>query len=153
MRTSALLICTALLAAGCGKEETKPGDVGKFVAKGKLVENGKPFTLDPSTVKLPPGATAPPPGTLNESLLNITFTPVDGGELATAKSNPKAGTFEVTGVDGKGIKQGRYRVTLTGGYGGSSGDVFKDKFAPGKSQLLVDVKDGEEIVIDVAKSK
>lgn len=137
--------------AGCGKEETKPGDVGKVVTKGKLVDNGKPFVIDAATAKLPTGASAPPPGVSSNSILQITFTPADGGEMASAKANPAAGTFEVTGVDGKGIKPGRYRVTIVAGYGGPADDVFKGKFAPGKSKLVVDVKEGEEVVIDVAK--
>lgn len=139
------------LAAGCSSGNTE--EEGPLtVVKGKLVDNGKPFALDESKVPLPPGATARPPG-VSASALQVTLFAAEGGKSYTATTNANAGTFEVTGSDGKGIPNGRYKITVTGSLGMGSGmpDYFKGKFAEGKTKILRDVKPGEEITIDVSK--
>ncbi|MBN9118435.1 MAG: hypothetical protein J0I06_04605 [Planctomycetes bacterium] len=125
--------------AGC-----TPAADGRAVVRGKLLDNGKPFALDTTKLKLPPGATGLPPGSRP---LSLTFL-AEGGEQFPANVTD-AGTFEVVGPDGKGIKPGRYKVAITAGAGGP--DYFGGKFAPDKTQIVREVKPGEEVVIDVAK--
>src|SRR5438067_3536250 len=111
---SRMLFTVALLTAGCG------GDgVPKTVAKGKLLDKGKPFTLDMSKLALPKGATAPPPGAGQGGLLRVGFASEDGGEQIYAVVDAETGTFTVPGADGKGIKPGKYKVSITasGGFG------------------------------------
>ncbi len=148
---STLAFLGGLLAtAGCGGKDDKEA-AGKTVVTGKLVDNGKPFGLDASRVPLPKGAHSLPPGLT--SLLKVTFIATESKEIYEADVNPEAGTFEVKGTDGKGIKPGRYRIAVTGRVGISpdTPDFFKGKFAPEKTQILRDVKPGDEIVIDVSK--
>jgi hypothetical protein len=68
-------------------------------------------------------------------------------------TNAQGGTFEVPGLDGKGIKPGRYRIAIVGRVGISpeTPDYFKGMFTRDKTQILRDVKPGEEVVIDIAK--
>ena len=73
----------------------------------------------------------------------------ESGEQFPAAVNTDTGTFEVSGPDGKGIKPGRYKVAVTAGVG--VGDYFGDKYAPDKTQVVRDVKPGEEVVIDLSK--
>ncbi|HEY1186286.1 MAG TPA: hypothetical protein VGE74_01455 [Gemmata sp.] len=139
-RTAAPVLLV-LAFAGCGE---KPD--GRTPVRGKLVDGAKPFALDASKLKLPAGATALPPGS---QPLTVVFIPAEGGSNASAVVNADAGTFEVNGPDGKGIKPGKYKVAITATVGG--GDYFGGKFAPEKTQIVREVKPGEEIVIDVSK--
>ena len=139
-----LLLCLT----GCGKESNGANLV---VVTGKLVENGKPFVLDQSKIPLPKGATSAPPGTTGNAL-RVTFI-AEGGEQFVAKTNVETGTFEVLGTTGKGIAPGRYKIALKAsfGMGPDSPEYFKGQFSPEKTQIVRDVKAGEEVVIDVAK--
>ena len=53
------------------------------------------------------------------------------------------------GPDGKGIKPGKYKISLTGSPG--QPDPFGGKFTPDKTKIVRDVAAGAEIVIDVSK--
>ncbi len=134
------VVALVFLAAGCGE---KPD--GRVVIRGKLVEGAKPFVLDTSKLKLPGGATGVPPGSRP---LTLTFIAVEGSDQQFAVVNLETGTFEVLG-DGKGIKPGKYKIALTAAVGGP--DYFGGKFAADKTQIVREVKAGEEIVIDVTK--
>jgi hypothetical protein len=139
--TAAVLPLAFALLTGCGGG----GSDARTVVHGKLVEGAKPFALDKSKLKLPPGATALPPGSQPLSVVFVS----ESGEQFPATVNADTGTFEVTGPDGKGIKPGRYKVAVTAGVG--VGDYFGDKYAPDKTQVVRDVKPGEEVVIDLSK--
>jgi hypothetical protein len=137
-----------LLLAGCGSSSDGP----TTLVKGKLLENGKPFTLDQSRIPLPKGATAPPPG--GPSLLRISFIPVNGTEQFMATVDAATGEFQVPGTEGKGIKPGQYKVAITAATTLSpdgKGDYFGGKLSADKTPIVREVKPGEEIVIDVAK--
>jgi hypothetical protein len=118
-----------------------------------LVEKGQPFFLDQSKVPLPKGATGVPPGVEGSSVLQVTFIDAQTGESFDAKTYPEAGTFEVTGADGKGIKPGRYRIAVTAryGFGEDTPDYFRGRFTPEKTQIVRDIHAGEDVVIDIAK--
>ena len=130
-----------LLIAGCADKSD-----GRSVVKGKLLDGKKPFVFDQSKIKLPPGATALPPGSRP---LVVLFIPVDGSGPTSAVVNLETGTFEVPGTDGKGIKPGRYKIAVTAGVGG--GDYFDNIFTAEKTQIIRDIQPGEEVVIDVSK--
>lgn len=148
------IVAWAVAAAGtwgCGGTS----DSGRVVVKGRLLENGKPFTLD--TAKLlgaaQKGDYPPPPGIQPNSVLQITFISLEGNETHLATVNPEAGTFEVRGPDGKGIKPGRYKIAVTAGLGltPDAGDYFKGRYAAEKTRIIRDIKPGEDVEIDVAK--
>src|SRR4051812_38725519 len=86
----------ALLPTGCGGT---PG----VVVKGKLVYNGEPV---PGTRwKLGPGD----PG------ITINFYPLEPGPEEQAVFDAATGTFEVRGAEGKGIRPGKYKITVVSG--------------------------------------
>jgi hypothetical protein len=151
-----LLVVPPLLSAGLAgcSGGGKDGGGGKpFIVKGKLVDNGRPFALDESKVPLPKGGHGVPPGITGSSTLQVTFIAAETKEQFSANANADAGTFEVKGPDGKGIKPGRYRIAVTAqlGFGPDTPDYFKGMFTQEKTQILRDIKEGEEVVIDVAK--
>jgi hypothetical protein len=129
-----------LVLSGCGDEFD-----GRAVIRGKLVEGPNPFVLDQSKLKLPAGATAVPPGARP---LAVIFIAEDKTQFQ-AVVNPETGAFELPGPDGKGIRPGRYKVAITCGVGGA--DYFNNKFAPDRTKVVRDVKEGEEVVIDVSQ--
>lgn len=145
MRTR--FLCVALLVlpfalVGCG-----PSDV-KVVVRGRLLENGQPFTADPSKVKLPKGAALPP----GVQPLQIMFIPVERGETYIATvTDPASGKFEVTGSDGRGVKPGKYKVSVQINTGPGTPDALGGKYSPEKTTINREVKEGEELVIDLAK--
>ena len=138
----ALTAAALVLAPGCGGDDKKPTGP-RVIVKGKLRDNGQPINLD--TAKLPPG----------DAGIGIEFQPMEAGaEPILAKFDPPTSSFEVRGLDGKGIKAGEYRISVRVGPHGST-DRYKDKFGPGKSPIIrkIDGKDGDtvEITIDLAK--
>jgi len=135
-----------LVLLGCGA----PADASKTVVRGKLLDNGKPFVVDATKLKLPKGASLPP-GT---NPLQIQFIPEEPGEMyLTTINDPATGGFELTGSDGRGIKLGKYKVSIQLNTGPGTPDGFGGKYSPEKTPFKVEVKDGEEIVIDVNKPK
>jgi len=138
------------LLAGCSKTEDGP----RAVAKGKLVDGNKPYTYEAPKGK-GGGAVAPPSVGNAGTGLQIQFVPSEGGDTSYASFNAEAGTFEVKGSDGKGIKPGKYKIymTMLGSPPGAP-EIFGGKFTREKSQIERDVTvDGPEIVIDVSKPK
>jgi len=127
---------------GCGdgdKKNTGP----RVIVKGKLRDNGQPITLD--TAKLPPG----------DAGITIEFQPLEAGaEPIPAKFDAASSSFEVRGLDGKGIKPGEYRVAVQIGPHGSV-DRHKGKFAPGKSPIVrkIEGKDGDTVELDIDLTK
>jgi len=125
------------IALGCG------GTSGsrKVTVKGKLLEGANPFILDTAMLKLPPG-TSLPPGT---NPIQITFIPAEAGESAPATVDAATGTFSVSLVPGK------YKVAITASAGMASPDFFGGKYSSDKTQIRRDVKEGDEIAIDITK--
>jgi len=137
------------MVIGCSGSKTEP-DPGNLIVKGKLVEGSKPFTLDPSKVPMPKGATAPPPGMGNP--LQILFFAGEGTQQYSADVNAEMGTFEVKG-DGKGIPPGRYKIAITAkhGFGPDTPDYFRGRYSQENTKIIREIKPGDEIVIDVTK--
>jgi hypothetical protein len=150
-------LAVLLAGAGCGDtSKTKEDAAGRTVVRGSLVENGKPFMLDESKIPPPPGAipgTRPPGESGGGGALQVTFISAEGKEEYEAKTNPEAGTFEVSGPDGSGIKPGRYKIAVVGSRaaGSAESDYFKGRFSPEKTKIVRDVKPGDDVVIDIAK--
>jgi hypothetical protein len=137
-----VVVSILLLAVGCGgKKDTAEG---RTKPKGRILQNGLPVKVEAKN--LPPGD----PG------LQVTFIQigtVDAGEEIDAQIIDAAeGTFELIGADAKGIPPGKYRVALLMAPAGSE-DRLKGKFSREKSKIEVEVKEGEDLVIDIAQYK
>jgi hypothetical protein len=153
-----VVLTIALVSTGCGGKSGDDGAAaGRVIVRGSLVENGKPFLLDESRVPSPPGAIpgAKPPGITSSSSLHIVFISAEGKERYDAKTNAEAGTFEVSGPEGTGIKPGRYKISVVGSQTAGTGgpDYFKGRFTPEKTKIVRDVKPGDDVVIDIAKDQ
>lgn len=148
---SLFVLAVAPLLAGCGGGSQ--ADDGKTIARGRLLKGGAPYVLDQSKIKLPKGGTAMPPGVSGGSMLQVNFIAIDSKEQHTATTDPNFGSFEVTGPGGKGIKPGKYKITVSArvGFSPSDPDLFDNKFSAEKSQIVREVKAGEDIVIDLDK--
>lgn len=125
------------LVAGCGSSAPK-----KVLIKGKLLEGANPFVLDASKLKLPAGAKGMPPGSLP---LRVTFIPAEDGEISPANVDASTGTFTVS------LTPGSYRVSVVASAEMGAPDYFGGKHSPERTQIRKDVKEGEEIVIDLSK--
>jgi hypothetical protein len=136
-----LVAFATLVLAGCGSKDTAEGRVKP---KGRVLENGLPIQVN--TLNLPPGD----PGM---SVTFIKIASVDAGEEIQAQiTDASQGTFELIGADGKGIPTGKYRVAIVmAPFGGT--DALKGKYSREKSKIEVEVKEGEDLIIDVANFK
>jgi hypothetical protein len=138
-----LAVAVLCSAGGCGDSDSKKNAGPRVIVKGKLRDNGQPITLDLS--KLPPG----------DAGIAVEFQPLEAGaEPILAKFDAPSSSFEVRGLDGKGIKTGEYRISVHVGAFGSP-DRYKGKFEGAKSPIIrkIDGKDGDtvELTIDLAK--
>lgn len=136
-----------LFLLGCGS----PPEAPKAVVRGKLLDNGKPFTPEGVRMKLPKGASLPP----GSNPLQIMFIPLDAnGETYIATvTDPATGAFELAGSDGKGVRLGKYKVSVQINTGPGTPDALGGKYSPEKTTLQAELKAGEEAVIDVNKPK
>jgi hypothetical protein len=127
-----------LPATGCDGGKSKGP---KVIVRGKLLNKGAPIVLDNS--KLPPG----------DSGVQVVFHPMDGGSEVsdeTATFDTVRSTFELRGLDGKGIPVGKYKVSVHIGAFGVE-DQFKGKFSPQKSTIVRDVtgKNGDTVDLTI----
>lgn len=133
---------TLLLALGCSNRSQVAE--GRTKPRGRVLENGLPIKID--TSKLPPGD----PG------LQVTFIKIGGVDAGTeyqaVVTDSATGSFELVGIDGKGIPPGKYRVAITLAPFGSE-DLLKGKYSRDKSKIEIEVKPGEDVVIDIAQYK
>lgn len=123
----ALLLSSSVVAlSGCGG--------GKVKASGKVVQNGQPIQMSDKGVM---------------QLAFIEEKDTEGARPHGTTWKPD-GTFVITGVEGKGVPPGKYRVSLSiiDPYPGE--DKFGGKFQGPKSPLVVDVGKGE-VIVDVGK--
>jgi hypothetical protein len=133
-RLAALFVASLVVFAttGCAKTPT-------VVVKGKLLSNGQVIRLDRSKVA---------PGDLG---IQISFYPIDPGPEEPVTYDSSTGAFEVRGSDGKGIRPGRYKITVTSGAWGE-GDMFQGRFNYDNSPITRDVQGAGEVemTIDLA---
>ena len=108
-----------------------------------ILDNGLPIKA--KTGNLPPGD----PG------MRVTFIRLGGVGAGTETEaqilSSEEASFELIGADGKGIEPGKYRVALSIGPFGS-GPAWR-QVQREKSPIEVEVKQDENLVIDVAKFK
>lgn len=133
-----------ILLSGCSKDSGVAE--GRTKPRGRILENGLPIKVE--TTDLPPGD----PG------LQVTFIKlggVDAGTEYNARITDAAnGSFDLIGADGKGIPPGKYRVAITlAPFGSESQDRLKGKYSRERSKIEVEVKPGEDVVIDLAQYK
>jgi hypothetical protein len=137
-----LLLSLPGVLVGC-KSKDKTAE-GRTKPKGRILENGLPIRVNSS--KLPPGD----PG------MQVTFVKLGGAdageEINAVVTDAAQGAFELIGADAKGIPPGKYRVVLVLAPHGSD-DVLKGKYSREKSKIEVEVKEGEDLVIDIAQFK
>jgi hypothetical protein len=121
-----------LVLAGCG------GSAEKFVpAKGKVLKDGKPIAV----------------GDPNTESVQIMFYPLE--EAAQAKGMESArteadGSFNIWGINGKGILPGKYRIGVRQVDTVNNVDKLEGKFDDPNAPITRDVT-GQEIVIDLSK--
>jgi len=147
MRTYSLpaAVIVSFALVGCG-----PKAEPKVRVSGRLLDNGQPFTADSAKLKLPKGTSLPP----GVQPLQVMFIPVETGETYIATvTDASAGKFELTGSDGKGVKPGKYKVSVQVNTGPGTPDALGGKFSPEKTTITREVREGEELVIDLAQFK
>lgn len=149
-RPMLVALLAAVFATGCGKDGPDPG---KMIVTGKLVKGNEAYFLDLSKVKLPKGGHAMPPGVSGNSVLQVSLISMDTKERYEAETFPEAGTFKVAGPQGKGITPGRYKIVLVArvGFSPTDPDLFEGRYSDQKSQIIRDIKPGDDVVIDVDK--
>ena len=112
------------LTLGCGGGPTKP--------RGRLLMNGQPVTLS------------------DKGVLQVAFIP----EPSTGTSYPALvkpdGTFEVPGVDKKGIPPGKYKVSVRLIDPYPTTDKLGGKYAQDKTTIIKQIP-GDDLTIDVGK--
>jgi hypothetical protein len=138
-----VLVGILVVAAGCNSDQPK-AEAGKVIAKGRILKNGLPLKpSEKAMAKMPPG----------DSGLEVIFIKLgtaDAGEEIRARIlDEPPGTFDLIGAEGKGIPPGRYRVAITLGPFGSA-DELKGKYSRDNSKIDIEVKPGEDVVIDLA---
>ena len=140
---SGVLLLGILMACGCSRNSGGAAE-GRVKPRGRILENGLPIKID--TTNLPPGD----PG------LQVTFIRIGGVDAGTEYearvTDAASGAFDLIGADGKGIPPGKYRVAITlAPFGGT--DALKGKFSREQSKIEIEVKPGEDVVIDLAQYK
>jgi hypothetical protein len=130
------------VAAGCGNGYVKP--------KGRLMKNGEPFVP------------------ADNEVVHVALFPVKDAKVAAPAAAPEGaareagsfpanfnredGTFRVTGMDGRGMPPGKYRVTVQ--VMKNKKDVLKGAFGAQNSPLVHDIdSSSQELTVDLAKPK
>lgn len=135
-RPSALLgLClpACLLLTGCG-----PSGPPRCKAVGTILLDGKP---------LPAPSGPMPPGELPVQVRLL----ADSGDASKASDptpciyDAATGKFTTTGLDGKGVEAGKYRVAITH----FGDDAINAKFAQGKTPIVVEVKAPDVVAPEV----
>jgi hypothetical protein len=82
----------------------------------------------------------------------VTFIPVNaagpGGGISAGILAEEPGAFELADQNGRPIPPGRYRVAVALGPEGR--DELQGKFGPENTPIEVEVKEGQDVVIDLA---
>lgn len=130
-----------LSAGGCGPGNEPAPPPATQVPKGRIVRAGEPVRT--AARQLPPG----------DSGLRVEFVRLGpdeaGRRIVTNVLSDQPGAFELTGQDARPISPGRYRVAVRVGPEGGS-DELQGKYGPENSPIEVEVKPGEDLVIDLA---
>ena len=154
MRRGILLtaVTAAAVLTGCGGDQPKDTRPD-ITVRGKLIDNGKAWVYEEpkgGAAKMPPGVLGQPPGapgTAGGGGLQVVFKSMDGADVKYVQLDTNTGTFTANG-----LKPGRYKIALfnTSTIPGAA-DPFKGKFTQDKTKIVRDLKDGDDVTIDVSK--
>jgi len=127
---------------GCNQDPKSPTAESKSTAKCHVVNDGVP--VQPRARSLAPG----------ESGMEVIFTKMEGDDFGKRYSaialSDQPGTFELVDQNAKPIPPGKYRVAVLLGRGAAK-DSSNDKFGLDQSPIVVEVKEDEDLTIDLAK--
>lgn len=146
----AVVATTAVVLTGCGGDD-KPKDTRPDITvRGKLIDNGRAWVYEePKNNKLPPGVSQPPgvAGTPGAGGIQVVFMSAEGADVVYASLDTSSGTFTA-----RGLKAGRYKIALfNGSTMPGAVDPFKGQFTQDKTKIVRDLKDGDDVTIDVSK--
>jgi hypothetical protein len=137
------LLCAVVIAAGCNDHKPR-AEEGKVIPKGRILKGGLP---------LQPAETASgkfPPGDPGMEIVFIKLGTADAGtEIKARLMEEPPGSFDLIGAEGRGITPGKYRVAIHLGPVGSA-DQLKGKYSRSQSKITIEVKEGEDVIIDLA---
>jgi hypothetical protein len=138
-----VVICV-IAVTGCNSGQPRATE-GNVIPKGRILKNGLPLK--------PTGGTGGllPPGDAGLQVIFIKIGTIDAGTEIAATIKDESGTFELIGNEGKGIPPGKYRVAVYLGPAGSA-DELKGKYSRENSKIEVEVKKGEDLIIDLANT-
>lgn len=121
----------SLTLAGCG------GAKG-VTPKGQVVQNGSPY-------KLAPGEE-----------MTVSFTPTSGKGKNTSDKVNEDGTFTITGIDGKGLPPGNYKILVNSTMTGDNvpadqqyKDRFENAFSLENTPLQMDIAEGPPLTLEI----
>lgn len=138
----AVVLLGLLLAVGCGGGGKEGTAEGRVKPKGRVLKNGLPLEIN--AAGLPPGD----PG-LQVIFINI-GTADAGTEIPAQITDPATGSFELAGLDGKGIPPGKYRVAVILAPSGSP-DQLKGKYDRKNTKIEKEVTGKDDVIIDLEK--
>jgi hypothetical protein len=120
-------LCLALPACSTGPRLVK--------ATGTLLNDGKPFTIGKG------------------GSVTLVFIPTDQGDKPFNSPPTKMKAADSSFAFSQGIPSGKYRVQIMQMVMPSSPEIdeLNERFSKGNSPIIVEVKDGTPIIIDVAK--
>jgi hypothetical protein len=119
------VLALGLVASGCGEKLVKP--------TGKVLKGGKALTLS------------------DKGVLRVAFIK-EGDATNTplpANVNQKDATFEVAGINGKGIPPGKYRIMVEAQDPYPKADILKGQFSAKNTKIVQEVTGPGEITVEV----
>src|SRR5262245_35427568 len=125
------LLVLGLFALGCG-------DSSHIKAKGRIVKGGQPYL-------------APEGEGFRVFFVPLEVRKDDHYDSYAAEYDPQDGSFCVQGKDGRGLPAGKYRVDLQ--LMKSKEDLLSGKLMGKKSPMILEVTDGDDVVINLDEAK
>ena len=133
-KISLMLLCLAVAGgalSGCGDSGPPRAKI-----KGEVTNDGEPLKVKPMVGKV-----------------QVTFFPLsEKGEITgdpqEAAIQP-SGEFTVHGTEGKGILPGKYKIAVRQWDEFPNKDVLEGKADKDHTTIIRDIKDGDEVIIDV----
>ena len=138
-----IAVITGLVLIGCDSHGPRAAD-GKVIPRGRILQNGLPVKATGENL---------PPGDPGMSVRFIAIGGIDAGkEFLAQMGDEEDGSFELIGPDAKGIPPGKYRVEIFLAPEGGT-DQFKGKYSRENSPIEVEIKEGEDLVIELSDYK
>src|SRR5262245_39000783 len=127
---------------GCTPIEPTTPAATKEKPRCRLLRNGVP--LKPAAGRLEPGDNG-----IRVLLIPLAADDKDNKPISLLLLGDRPGTFELKGEDGRVVRPGRYRVVVSVGREGGK-DELAGKYSLGNSKIEVEVKEDEDLVIELA---